>query len=165
MALSGCLTGNCSSSMFGPLRQTRPPSQVRDTSTRRGSCLPVTMWPSSVTTSQCLQQNKQREGFSSSAPFGISGLIPASWHPTCTLSSYRFSAKIKLTSRCHRYSWLIKPQIYFWFIFNDWFAFLTSHTGVLMIWTIKENAVILYMISLHTRVDRAASNISIENDI
>lgn len=55
MALSGCWTGKRSSSMSGPFRQTWPLSQVRDTNTRRGSCLPVTMWPSSLTTSQCLQ--------------------------------------------------------------------------------------------------------------
>lgn len=59
-SLSGCLKGNRSSSMSGPFRQTWPSSQVRDTNTRRGSCRPVTMWPSSVITSQCLQSKTNR---------------------------------------------------------------------------------------------------------
>lgn len=64
MSLSDCFMGKRSSSMSGPFRQTWAPSHVRDTNTRRGSCLPVTMRPSSVTTSQCLQLKiKGRLGF------------------------------------------------------------------------------------------------------
>lgn len=54
--LSGCRMGNCSSSMSGPLRLTRPSPQFSDTRTSRGSWRPVTIWPSSVTTSHCLRR-------------------------------------------------------------------------------------------------------------
>lgn len=59
MGLLGWLRGNLSSSISGALRQTWSPSQVRDTRTKRGCCLPVTMWPSSVMTSQWLQWHIQ----------------------------------------------------------------------------------------------------------
>lgn len=73
--LSACLTGNLSSSMSGPFRHTRPPSQVRDTSTRRGCCRAVTMWPSSVTTSQWLRPESRTETGVSPQAYHLASLV------------------------------------------------------------------------------------------
>lgn len=54
----GSLLGKASWSMPGASRIRRSPSQVMDTSTRRGSCRAVTMCPSSLITSQNLPRNK-----------------------------------------------------------------------------------------------------------
>ena len=102
--------GNRSSSMFGPFRQTWPPSQVRDTNTRRGCCRPVTMAAVLLDHQPVSAQSQQTEPRPSAAPFGIPGLIPTCLALNVHTELSQIGGKVTgrrtddITLCCHGYS-------------------------------------------------------------